>query len=49
VLLHCLGVPLDHVHRLEVAPASVSIVRLYEPVPQVLAVNWTPRTLPLSS
>ena len=49
VLLHCLGVPLDHVHRLEVGPASVSVVRLYQPAPQVLAVNWTPQELPLPS
>jgi probable phosphomutase (TIGR03848 family) len=49
VLLHCLGVSLDHVHRLEVAPASVSVVRLYDPAPQVLAVNWTPEKPPLPS
>jgi probable phosphomutase (TIGR03848 family) len=41
VLLHCLGMPLNQVHRLEVAPASVSVIRMYQPVPQVLAVNWT--------
>jgi broad specificity phosphatase PhoE len=41
VLLRCLGVPLDRVHRLEVAPASVSVVRLYDGVEQVVQVNWT--------
>jgi len=46
VLLHCLGMPLDHVHRLEVATASVSVVRLDDPVPHVLAVNWTAGTPP---
>ena len=47
VLLHCLGMPLGHVHRLEVSPASVSAVRLYDPAPRVLTVNWTPGTPPL--
>jgi probable phosphomutase (TIGR03848 family) len=46
VLLDCLGMPLDHVHRLEVAPASVSVVRLDDPEPRVLAVNWTVGTPP---
>ena len=41
VLLHCLGMPLHQVHRLEVAPASVSVVRLYDTAPRVLVVNWT--------
>jgi broad specificity phosphatase PhoE len=49
VLLHCLGMPLNHVHRLEVAPASVSVVCLYEPVPRVLAVNWTAGSPPWRS
>jgi probable phosphomutase (TIGR03848 family) len=41
VLLRSLGVSLDLVHRIEVAPASVSAVRLYdEMAPTVLAVNW---------
>ncbi|HET6578791.1 MAG TPA: histidine phosphatase family protein [Gemmatimonadales bacterium] len=41
VLLHCLGLPLHRVHRLDVAPASVSVAYLSEPAPRVLAVNWT--------
>ncbi len=41
VLLECLGMPLDHVHRLEVAPASVSVVRLFQVGAQVTGVNWT--------
>jgi broad specificity phosphatase PhoE len=49
VLLHCLGMPLNQVHRLEVAPASVSVVCLYEPVPRVLAVNWTAGSPPWRS
>jgi broad specificity phosphatase PhoE len=42
VLLHCLGIPLDHIHRLEVAPASVSVVRLFEWGARVATVNWRP-------
>jgi broad specificity phosphatase PhoE len=42
VLLHCLGMPLDHIHRLEVAPASVSVVRLFEWGARVATVNWRP-------
>jgi broad specificity phosphatase PhoE len=38
VLLRYLGIGLDHVHRLEVSPASVSVVR----GGQVIAVNWQP-------
>jgi broad specificity phosphatase PhoE len=40
VLLDCLGMPLDSVHRLEVVPASVSVIR-FDPAPRVLGVNWT--------
>jgi probable phosphoglycerate mutase len=39
VLLRCLGMGLDHVHRLEVSPASVSVVQ----GGKVVAVNWRPR------
>jgi broad specificity phosphatase PhoE len=43
ILLRCLGVGLDDVHRLEIAPASVSILEFAEGVPRrVLVVNWTP-------
>ena len=41
VLLHALGVPLDHIHRLEVAPASASTLRLFDDAWQVLTVGWT--------
>jgi len=44
LLLHALGVSLDHIHRLEIAPASVSVLRLFEEkVWQVLTVGWTPQ------
>jgi broad specificity phosphatase PhoE len=39
VLLYLLGMPLDFVHRLEVAPARISIVQLYPDVARVLQVN----------
>jgi len=43
VLLRCLRMPLDEVHRLEVAPASVSLIEIFEGEPgRVLATNWTP-------
>jgi probable phosphoglycerate mutase len=44
ILLETLGVPLDHIHRLEVvAPASVSTIRLSaDGLGQVSSVNWTP-------
>jgi probable phosphoglycerate mutase len=40
MLLRCLGLPLDAVHRLEVAPASVSVVRAFEDGAQVVGMNW---------
>lgn len=40
ILLRCLDMPLDAVHRLEVAPASVSVVRLFADGAQVVGVNW---------
>jgi broad specificity phosphatase PhoE len=40
VLLRCLGMPLDAVHRIEtVAPASVSVVRLFDGGAVVNAIN----------
>ena len=39
VLLYYLGMPLDFVLRLEVTPGSVSVLRLEEYGPQVLAMN----------
>jgi broad specificity phosphatase PhoE len=44
LLAHYAGMSLDHMLRLEVAPASVSVVRL-GPVPRVLTVNWLPDAL----
>jgi probable phosphoglycerate mutase len=42
VLLRCLGMPLDAIHRLEVAPASVSVVEWQEGGSgRVPVVNWT--------
>jgi|SRR4051812_24283374 broad specificity phosphatase PhoE len=40
LLLRCLGMPLDHVHRLEVAPASVSVVHLQPNQTRVAVINW---------
>lgn len=41
LLAHWLDMSLDNMLRLEVAPGSVSVVRL-APEPRVLAVNWRP-------
>lgn len=41
LVAHWSGMPLDRMLRLEVAPGSVSAVRLL-PEPTVLAVNWLP-------
>src|SRR5215207_8987153 len=41
VLLRCFGLSMDSVHRLTVAPSSVSTVRLFETGAQVVSVNWT--------
>jgi probable phosphomutase (TIGR03848 family) len=38
-LLYLLGMPLDFVHRLEVAPARISIVQLFPDAARVLQVN----------
>lgn len=40
-LAHCLGMPLDLVLRLEVSPASISIVAMQEYGPRVLCINNT--------
>lgn len=40
-LMYYLGMPLDFVHRIEVSPASVSIVRVAECGVQVLCINRT--------
>jgi probable phosphoglycerate mutase len=41
LLMLFLGMPLDHIHRLEVSTASVSEVILGKAFPQVIAVNQT--------
>jgi probable phosphoglycerate mutase len=41
LLLLFLGMPLDHIHRLEIFTASVSEVLLGHPYPQVVRVNQT--------
>lgn len=46
VLLRCLGLPMGAVHRLEVSPASVSVVRLWPNGSQVAAMNWVPVAVP---
>jgi probable phosphomutase (TIGR03848 family) len=38
-LVHFLGMPIDLMHRIEIRPASISIVRLAEWGPQVLLLN----------
>ncbi|HTP87874.1 MAG TPA: histidine phosphatase family protein [Bryobacteraceae bacterium] len=40
-LAHFFGLPIDLMHRIEVRPASISVVRLAEWGPQVLSLNWT--------
>ena len=42
VLAHFLGAPLDLLRRIEIAPASRSIVALYEDDAKVLAINLLP-------
>jgi probable phosphoglycerate mutase len=39
ILLYCLGMPIDFVHRVEVSPARISIVEMYADGPRVLQVN----------
>jgi probable phosphoglycerate mutase len=41
LVLDALGVSLDHIHRLEVAPASVTVLRMFDEFCHVLAVGWT--------
>lgn len=41
VLMHYLGMPIDFIHRLEISPASMSIVHLHDWGVQVWAVNLT--------
>lgn len=39
VLLHVLGMPIDFVHRLEVSPARINIIQLFDDFARVLQVN----------
>jgi broad specificity phosphatase PhoE len=39
VLLHFLGMPLDFIHRLEISPASHTILRLHDASAQILSMN----------
>jgi probable phosphoglycerate mutase len=38
-LMHYLSIPFDHIHRLDIQPASISVLRLRDWGPQVQAVN----------
>jgi broad specificity phosphatase PhoE len=40
-IAHCAGIPLDLFHRIDIAPASVSVVSLDESGPRILRVNDT--------
>ena len=40
-MAHCLGMPLDFLLRLDVSPASISIVAMEQSGPRVLCVNNT--------
>ncbi len=42
LLARCAGIPLDHLHRLEVAPASVSAVAVESWGTRLLTLNWRP-------
>ena len=39
MLLHVLGMPLDFIHRIEIIPASWSILNLYDDSAQVFSIN----------
>lgn len=38
-LLYLLGMPIDHVHRLEISPARVTVLQLFDDAVRVLQVN----------
>ena len=42
VLMHVLGIPVDHIQRMDIQPASISVVRLQDAYPMVLGVNLAP-------
>ena len=41
VIAYYAGIPLDLFHRIEISPASVSVVELYEETPRIILVNDT--------
>jgi probable phosphomutase (TIGR03848 family) len=47
LLAHLLRMPLDLLHRLEVSPASVSVLGLDGDAPRLAALNWRPRDGPV--
>jgi probable phosphoglycerate mutase len=49
ILAHCLGVPLDLFSRIEISPASISIVRIDRYGPAVLLMNGGVEEPPLQS
>lgn len=42
LVVHYLGMPLDFVHRIEIPPASVTTLDLWETSARVRALSWTP-------
>lgn len=42
IIVHYLGIPLDFVHRIEIAPASITTVDIWETSARVRALGWTP-------
>jgi broad specificity phosphatase PhoE len=41
-VLHYLGIPLDHYHRITISPASVTAFAFGGDAPRVLHMNWSP-------
>ncbi|MEA2553830.1 MAG: hypothetical protein QOJ65_2006 [Fimbriimonadaceae bacterium] len=41
-LMHCLAVPIDFLHRIEISTGSVSAIQVSEAPARVLCLNWTP-------
>ena len=39
LLMHCLGMPLDMIFRLEISPGGISLIRIGDCAPEVLLVN----------
>ena len=45
-IAHYAGIPLDLFHRIEISPASVSVIRLAEWGPQIVTINHTGEVAP---